>query len=819
MSDGKKVDVIIDGEVSPLRQKLREAAADLKRFGTDGEQAFSRMTSPLAAVQSKIVAVSALLAGGSVFKEAVRQAADFTEQSMKLGTALGISASEASTFITALEDIDVPQEAFIAATKGMSKELKNNEDVLQKMGLKTRDAAGHLRPLNDLVVEGIEIVKGYKAGTDRAIAGQTMFGKSFEMTGNLLKLNSQSLKENAELQKELGVIVGSENVAAWEEFDSAGDKTHLTLKAMYTTVGNSVMPVLTQLGEWFSSIGPAAVVVLKGVVGSLVSVFWGLKMSAEIVWNVIALGIEQATIQALRFVDVFVKTLRFDFSGAAAAWKAGGELLEEMTKKRLGNINKAAEETQEKLWNLFADGTPSAAPSQDGKSANNLLNGGGGDKDKKSGAGAAKSAMPYYEAQLVEKKNAYEQENAMRQFSKAQELEYWSAIKESSRLTAEDRVSVAKKVAALEIDIRRQAGTEGRALDAALLESRRNATLAQIELEEQQAEFALENGEISQLQKIGLEEQFSRRRFEIEYQSLLERLELAKNDPGTSPAALAQIKEQLLEVERKYLLKQNALNQQKKTEKGKGGFNLGEAFGDLGGRFSGLWNKGINAMMAGTLKWRNATKAIFAEIVGWFATSVVGAMVKRWAAGKAAEFAISMGWMTKEEAITQGFLDKKIVVEEAASVKSLSISGGESLAKIGNNAGSAAAGAAASVADIPYIGPILAAAAFAGTMAMVLGAKNNVKSASMGFDIPRGLNPLTQLHEEEMVLPSVHANTIRKIGEQFDSGGGKSSREGAVHMHVHTQSTRDFERFLTTNSHVVAPALRRLARNFTPSKS
>lgn len=49
-----------------------------------------------------------------------------------------------------------------------------------------------------------------------------------------------------------------------------------------------------------------------------------------------------------------------------------------------------------------------------------------------------------------------------------------------------------------------------------------------------------------------------------------------------------------------------------------------------------------------------------------------------------------------------------------------------------------------------------------------------VPSAAGGFDIPRGKNPLTQLHEEEMVLPAQHANTIRQLGRAMESGGGSA---------------------------------------------
>ena len=46
-------------------------------------------------------------------------------------------------------------------------------------------------------------------------------------------------------------------------------------------------------------------------------------------------------------------------------------------------------------------------------------------------------------------------------------------------------------------------------------------------------------------------------------------------------------------------------------------------------RTSRLWDSGVNAMMQGTLTWRNAMRAVGTEMVGWFAGigGIVGAAV------------------------------------------------------------------------------------------------------------------------------------------------------------------------------------------------
>lgn len=92
----------------------------------------------------------------------------------------------------------------------------------------------------------------------------------------------------------------------------------------------------------------------------------------------------------------------------------------------------------------------------------------------------------------------------------------------------------------------------------------------------------------------------------------------------------------------------------------------------------------------------------------------------------------------------------------------------------------------ASTAAIPIVGPFAAPAAAAAAMAIAEGfaltasaaAALSVASASQGFDIPAGVNPLTQLHQKEMVLPAQHADTIRRLGRE----GGNSVAAGPAQI-------------------------------------
>lgn len=245
----RDVDFEIGAEVSPLKQKLREASDAVKTFAREGEASISGMIGPLGVLQEKFVMIGAVLAGGAVFAEAVNRAKEWTEQSVDMAAALGITATEAGNLKAALAEEGVEMGTFMSAAQKLSANLKENESDLNKMGIATRDAAGNIRPLVDMTVNAIEVVNGYKAGADRAMAANVAFGKGFEIAGDLAKVNSDLIAENTARQQALAAVVTNESVAAFEEYDTAGKGVSATLRAIQQTIGTVLMPVLATLSN------------------------------------------------------------------------------------------------------------------------------------------------------------------------------------------------------------------------------------------------------------------------------------------------------------------------------------------------------------------------------------------------------------------------------------------------------------------------------------------------------------------------------------------------------------------------------------------
>lgn len=101
--------------------------------------------------------------------------------------------------------------------------------------------------------------------------------------------------------------------------------------------------------------------------------------------------------------------------------------------------------------------------------------------------------------------------------------------------------------------------------------------------------------------------------------------------------------------------------------------------------------------------------------------------------------------------------------------------------------------ATASLNPLSVAGPeyAIAASATAYEIAAAYGtAAVTLASARGGFDIPAGVNPLTQLHEKEMVLPAQQANVIRDMAKNGGSVGGGAQVIDNTVINIDSRSDR-----------------------------
>lgn len=455
----------------------------------------------------------------------------------------------------------------------------------------------------------------------------------------------------------------------------------------------------------------------------------------------------------------------------------GGRIADSMTKDRAGAMVNAIRERAANIHE--ADALKGRGDGGHAKTAQKKpgANQGGGKRGKsRSGrSGAAKDPMQAWEEEIKAQKLAHREMQretlTHQEWDLAREAEYWRAKLATVDANGKTGVKIREKILTLEDQLSKQS-TEAKMNQVAEWEK---LDKHKLEMEKDTADQALAAGRISQLERLDLEIEFENRRYQIAYDALQERIALAEQDPTYSQTAIDKLKAQMGELGQGHERTQAKNEGKRENQRRKDAPNVMEMLQDGG---KNVWqeaqqqmSQAFTAMLTRAQSFRQAMNGFFKSMGQTF----IQEMVTKPLMGL-------MRRMVQESAIYKTIFGTKETLETAAAAKTAATKATETTAVVSSNAVQAASGAAASQASIPYVGPILAVAAMAAMMAAVMGlmgggggsqtttTTTRIPSAAGGWDIPAGINPLTQLHENEMVLPAEHAQTIREMaGQQGDS--------------------------------------------------
>ncbi len=505
----------------------------------------------------------------------------------------------------------------------------------------------------------------------------------------------------------------------------------------------------------------------------------------------------------------------------------------------------------------------------------------GAGKEKK--GKAAKSQVPDFEKALEQQKLDFDQKNlannSIQEFPIQREIEYWQKILTSRKLSADERLQVDKKLVDAqkklkkeEIDAEqrieqdkldrmkyqldskkklilenadfikktygenseqyRSAQDEIKQIDDQIAQKKAEdarhaldmkvaALLAGLDYDKQASQNELTIGLITQKEMLSREQWFEDQRYQIKRSALDKRLELwevENRERAGSGGANPDDRQAIVDDG-------NKLSQDKKsTDQGINQKKIEESVSwiqDLSSNMSSLWDKGLQSMLNGTLTWKNAMKALFADVGQFFIQKIISEPLKEQAAKLAVSFATKLGFIKADvaatvvgESVKTGAHVAGEATKTAATAAGAATRGGigllETIKNIMRSAWEAMAKAWASIP--PPFNVVVGAAAFAGVAAMA----GKVASARGGYDIPSGVNPMTQLHEEEMVLPKPYANVIRDMAGKNGSGsseGQTTQSAGDTHINISAVDARGVARLFMSNKGALVEAFKSAMRD------
>lgn len=390
----------------------------------------------------------------------------------------------------------------------------------------------------------------------------------------------------------------------------------------------------------------------------------------------------------------------------------------------------------------------------------------------------AKSDMSNFEQELMKQKATHE-------MSLQEEAAYWSKILTQQKLSAADRERVETKLAQTRLEISKRNIKDTRALSIEEIAVEEARALDEMALERQKLDTKLALDEINNKEYLQQLAQFEAQRYQIELTAQDKRVELAKLDPS-NPLQLQKDLNRRAQLYRAHMKEMGAITSKMTIEERSKWQDLNKSISKGLGNAFGDWMVGLNGTM-------DMFKSMLRTLQQSF-SNVIGNMVSKWIEG---QLQMLVSKQTTDAASTAS--------TAANSVATTAAKAAEATGVVTANAAEAASGAAASQASIPFVGPEMAAVAFASTMALVLGAMK-LFSASGGYDIPSGVNPMTQLHAREMVLPAHLADNVRNM--TGDGNGGQT-----IHFNVNAVDGQSVRRFFNQHKTELMKAMRDATRN------
>lgn len=314
------VQVSVTGDGSGAVNAVKNVADSVKNLSDQGKAQIDNLTGAFSKLQTAMLAIAAIVAGGAMFSEMVKSTLEQTSEVTKLQKAFGLTVDKADDLADQLQLLGIKTEDYMTMAMRLDRQLRTGSETLAKMGLTAKDLDLGQKGVMD---KAINVLAEYKEGVDRNIAATVLFGRSGAEALNLIKLTMAGTAERAKaLSDALGGNITAEDQANARSYKTAMNELDMAFDAIRKTIGAAVLPYLTRFAEWFISVAPTLISSMKSTTASVIA--WIFDATSAI-GNMVLTVIEQINTLIASMDELKRKAALI--SGAALAGATGGAVL------------------------------------------------------------------------------------------------------------------------------------------------------------------------------------------------------------------------------------------------------------------------------------------------------------------------------------------------------------------------------------------------------------------------------------------------------------------------------------------------------------
>lgn len=765
---------------------------------------------PLAALLAGVaVALTGLYAVKKVlaFGEAMGEVAENID---KVSQRLGMSAVQVQEWNGVAEQIHMSssqmtmgftrleRSMYMAANGGKAqgaafKELKINLDDLKNP--------------SDAVLQIADRFKDMPDGPKKTALAMQLMGRAGAQMIPILNEGSDGLKEMMQVAEDTGSVMSDDLVGAGLAVDEQFDQMHLLGTGLKNMFFEALAPAIHAIVSGMVVLGKAMIASYKsgGTVYQIVQVLAGaFKVLATVVVAVGGVFIAFANVAVAAITSIYmpIKTAAIamadlmsgNFKAAYNDIKTGARDTANIVSSSLKSAWGAVSGSATTIGGIWSSKLPKGdvKHAADEDSDMDLSGSGAGGKKKKGKKGkdeaaaakkAAEEKLRAYLEELQAEEEAAEDDYAKKLAIEELKLaaikkvygedskEYQKALREKAKF---------ERAHAREIDqIRKEGIEQAQRISEIGLNADKDIAQIGVQTERDRINDEVQLGKMGAVEKerqlaalIAKEDQLEADHEDKMFQSRLQAFQDELALLNLPPQEIRRINQQIEQLQADHNAKMKTLAAKQASDVKKSQQQIFQAsvsnYKSMLEPISSGFTNMLQGMYNRTMTWKQGLLSIADGLInGWIQKGVE--WVAQWGAQE----------LAKTAATTTGNAIRTASTATAATTGA-SISAAAGMAQISTSAAVGAAGAAAATAPIPFVGPALAPAAAAAALAMILGFGAMIASAEGGYDIPGGTNPLTQLHEKEMVLPAHIAEPLRASLRSAGPAGRSSLGAGAA---------------------------------------
>lgn len=278
-------------------------------------------------ISGSIGFIAGLITGDSYKSASIDALIVANNQVKEIQNSLFLTAQQAAATNAAIAAIGANKTDYIAVFTGAATAVRANTEELDRLGIKYKDNAGKLLPLEQVVKNVNQALGKYTEGWDRNQAASAIGIGTAAQVAAAAAITGVAIAAAGARLDDYNLGIGADSQAAVKRYEDAmtafNRETDLTAQGFKRAWADQIMPILTDFAEFFREGFPFAVNAFRYSMATITSLFYGLKtvvymVSESIVGSISAIGLALGGVALAG-----ARVLSGDFTGAKEALVSG----------------------------------------------------------------------------------------------------------------------------------------------------------------------------------------------------------------------------------------------------------------------------------------------------------------------------------------------------------------------------------------------------------------------------------------------------------------------------------------------------------------